>query len=244
MRRRLTAAVLTLAALTGCGGGATDPQPSTPTSTTTSTTTRIQAGAIATITDPKATVTVRAEPTPTSKITAKLAGLTPYGVPLALAVDDQAGSWLHVVLPIRPNGSVGWVPAGQFRLSVLKGSAIRVNLSDRTITITTAGHTHTGPVAVGSPRYPTPTTGTHPAYVTDNLDLTRQPGAYGTRALGLSLHSDAITEFGSGDGQVGIHGTDDPGSIGHPVTHGCIRVPAGLEPVLAKVPVGTPVVIG
>jgi len=42
----------------------------------------------------------------------------------------------------------------------------------------------------------------------------------------------------------GIHGTDDPGSIGQAVTHGCIRVRNdAMAALFALVPVGTPVYI-
>ena len=53
-----------------------------------------------------------------------------------------------------------------------------------------------------------------------------------------------LTEFAGGDGQVGIHGTDDPGSIGNPVSNGCVRVPNDVAVQLAELlPLGTPVVV-
>jgi lipoprotein-anchoring transpeptidase ErfK/SrfK len=46
-----------------------------------------------------------------------------------------------------------------------------------------------------------------------------------------------------GDGY-GIHGTDEPNSIGHSVSHGCIRMHnADVEKLYSMVPVGTPVYI-
>ena len=54
-----------------------------------------------------------------------------------------------------------------------------------------------------------------------------------------------LTEFAGGDGQVGVHGTNDPASIGEAVSHGCIRVPNDVASVLdERLPLGTPVRIG
>jgi lipoprotein-anchoring transpeptidase ErfK/SrfK len=53
-----------------------------------------------------------------------------------------------------------------------------------------------------------------------------------------------LTEFGGGDGQVGIHGTNDPSSIGRPVSHGCVRVANDVITRLATtIPIGTQVTI-
>ena len=53
-----------------------------------------------------------------------------------------------------------------------------------------------------------------------------------------------LTEFAGGDGQIGIHGTNDPASIGHDVSHGCIRVPNQVMEELNRIlPLGTPVVV-
>ena len=38
-------------------------------------------------------------------------------------------------------------------------------------------------------------------------------------------------------------GTNDPGSIGTPVSHGCVRVNNDVITKLAALPLGTPVVI-
>ena len=59
----------------------------------------------------------------------------------------------------------------------------------------------------------------------------RYLGTLGTRRLDL------------GDGY-GIHGTDEPSSIGHSVSHGCVRMlNSDVEALYPMVPVGTPVYI-
>lgn len=57
----------------------------------------------------------------------------------------------------------------------------------------------------------------------------------GTRWLGLSV---------GGGREYGIHGTNDPTSIGRHVSHGCVRMQKpDVEWLFQQVPIGTPVVI-
>ncbi len=76
-------------------------------------------------------------------------------------------------------------------------------------------------------------------------ELLRQParhGLYGPWAFGLSAHSAVLAHWGGGDGQVGIHGTDEPQLIGRSISHGCIRLRNRDIARLARVlPLGTPV---
>jgi hypothetical protein len=66
---------------------------------------------------------------------------------------------------------------------------------------------------------------------------------YGDYAYGLSAYSDVISDWRWG-GLVGLHGTDDAGSIGHDVSHGCIRMRDADITMLAQVlPLGTPIII-
>jgi lipoprotein-anchoring transpeptidase ErfK/SrfK len=68
---------------------------------------------------------------------------------------------------------------------------------------------------------------------------------YGPFAFGLSGHSDVLMHFGTGDGRIAIHGTNQPASIGADLSAGCVHVPNDVD--LALIPyltLGTPVVIG
>ena len=48
-----------------------------------------------------------------------------------------------------------------------------------------------------------------------------------------------------GDGMVGLHGTDAPGSIGRAVSHGCIRIGnADISKLALMLPLGTPLIVG
>jgi hypothetical protein len=169
-----------------------------------------------------------------------LAPTTDFGTTRVVLVTQRHARWLQVRLPIRPNGSTGWVRARDVELRPVTDLVV-VDLTARTLTWTRAGvEVIRTAIAVGAPDTPTPT---GRFYVTDLLD-TPDGGAYGPYAVGLSAHSDQLTEFGGGDGQIGVHGTSDSSSIGAAVSHGCVRVPNDVITRLAtSVPLGTPVTI-
>jgi lipoprotein-anchoring transpeptidase ErfK/SrfK len=174
-----------------------------------------------------------------------LPATTEFGSPTTLRVvawEGDDGEWLDVLLPVRPNGSRGFVRAGDVDLARVE-YAIDVDLTTRVLNMVdkTGATVLSTPIATGSPENPTPLGS---FYVTDVLDTNDDGGAYGPFALGLSAHSETLSEFGGGDGQVGIHGTNQPTSIGQNVSHGCVRVPNDIVTQLASmVPLGTPVTI-
>jgi len=146
---------------------------------------------------------------------------TAQGTPLVFLVRERKGAWLRVMLPSRPNGSEGWMRADAVELRSDPYS-VRVDLRRRRLVVFEASRVLLS-AAVGVGRAATPT----PSGLYYVADLLRQPnpaGSYGPWAFALSAHSSVLSHFGGGDGQVGIHGTDDPSGIGHTVSHGCIRV--------------------
>jgi lipoprotein-anchoring transpeptidase ErfK/SrfK len=97
------------------------------------------------------------------------------------------------------------------------------------------------PIAVG--RQPTPTPG-GTFYLLELLQPADPEGDYGPYAYGLSGFSDDLTSFNGGDGRLGLHGTNDPASLGSDVSHGCIRLANEAITQLARaLPLGTPVVV-
>lgn len=79
----------------------------------------------------------------------------------------------------------------------------------------------------------------NPAWTNPRTGLTIPGGSprnpLGTRWLGLSL---------GGGREYGIHGTNEPGSIGGHVSHGCVRMHnADVEELFRLLPIGTPVTI-
>jgi lipoprotein-anchoring transpeptidase ErfK/SrfK len=170
-----------------------------------------------------------------------IAARTELGSPTALLVTDRREGWVQVLVPGRPTGATAWIADAGLTLAGVD-LTIHVDLGARTLTLTD-GDTEvlTTSVAVGAPATPTPV---GRFSVTDKLDTQAPAGPYGRYAIGLSGRSEVLTEFAGGDGQIGIHGTNDPASIGHDVSHGCIRVPNEVMEELNRIlPLGTPVVV-
>jgi lipoprotein-anchoring transpeptidase ErfK/SrfK len=169
-----------------------------------------------------------------------LQGTTEFGTIRVVLVLKQKGQWLKVRLPDRPNGSVGWIRESDVELRSVT-DAVDIDLEARTLRWTRDGElVLETPIAVGASDTPTPR---GRFYVTDLLD-TPDGGSYGPFAAGVAAHSDELSEFGNGDGQIGVHGTSDPTSIGQAVSHGCVRVPNEVIAQLATtLPLGTPVTI-
>ncbi|HEY2777264.1 MAG TPA: L,D-transpeptidase [Gaiellaceae bacterium] len=153
---------------------------------------------------------------------------------------DCRALWYRVQLPIRPNGAVGWVRASAIELQPVD-LRIEVDVSRRQLTLFRTGkRVLEATVAVGASATPTPI-GRY--YVNQRLVPTDTSGPYGPGALGISAFSPVLTGWAQG-GPVAIHGTNEPWSIGHAVSNGCIRLPNDTLSRLFKiVPPGTQVII-
>jgi lipoprotein-anchoring transpeptidase ErfK/SrfK len=165
---------------------------------------------------------------------------TVLGVRAKRVERDCSVRWYRVQLPIRPNGVTGWVRAADVLLEPVR-TRILVDLSDRRLTLFRRGERVLAtPVAIGSRATPTPT-GSY--YVDQRLVPDDPDGPFGPAALGVSAHSDVLTGWVQG-GPIGIHGTNEPWSIGRAVSNGCIRVPnATLRRLFRLAAAGTPVLI-
>lgn len=164
------------------------------------------------------------------------------GGPLTFLVDDFEGiDRYRVLLPTRPNGSFGWIDAGAVELT-RHNYAIRVALDGHLFTLFDHDATlFETTVGVARDNAPTPLG----RYYTTELIRPVQPhSVYGAYAYGLSGYSDTFEEFAGGAGQLGIHGTNDPSSIGENVSSGCIRMHNDDISLLVEdigLPVGVPV---
>jgi lipoprotein-anchoring transpeptidase ErfK/SrfK len=187
-------------------------------------------------------VTVYPSPDANAAPLQTLSAKTDYLVPRTLLAFDQYQDWLHVYLPTRPNGSTGWVKASDVNVSPPLQYAIRISLSAHHLWVMKDGAVDfETDVAIGTEQYPTPT-GFY--YLTDPIDLHTRPNlGYGVFAYGISGHSDVLTDFAGGDGQIGIHGDNNPGDMGKDVSHGCVRLTNDAIEKVAALPLGTPVTI-
>lgn len=236
------AATLGLAACAGSPGSpdvAADPAPSlrpAPAETVPAEPARPEGTEVARPTGP---VQVFASPTGPSTLT--LPPTTSFGSARSLVVTGRADGWLNVLVPTRPNGSSGWIRADGVAVRTVT-TEIRVDLSDRSLQVLDRGsEVLQTTVAVGAAATPTPR---GRFFVVDKVDTGSSSSAYGPFALGLSGYSDVLDQFGGGDGQIAIHGTNAPASIGTAASFGCIRVPNDVVTRLADLlPLGTPVLI-
>jgi hypothetical protein len=163
-----------------------------------------------------------------------------FGVRAVVRGPDCRAAWYRVQLPIRPNGIVGYVRASAIELTLVR-TRIAVDLSDRRLKFFRDGELILDfATAVGAPTTPTPT-GRY--YVNQRLIAPDPSGPHGPAALGISAFSPVLIHWPQG-GPIAIHGTNNPSSIGRPVSNGCIRLSnKNLIRLFEQVPAGTPVVI-
>ncbi len=266
-RRPALLVVLFLVALAGCGQAAPDlplaraivEKPATTTTTTTAAPPEVAADAtshvpewpvvdrdvqlpgppfqLADVMVPK--IGIYTSPTDPNPLIS-MSHLTEHGLPRVFPIAGQDGDRFKVLLPIRPNGAVGWVRMADVQTEEVN-YWMKVSTSAHTMTVGNGDQTvFQEPVAVGTGGTPTPL-GTF--FVTELVRPIWQP-YLGPYAYATSAHSDVLYSFMGGDGMVGVHGTDAPGSIGHPVSHGCIRMSnSGITKLAGMLPLGTPLFV-
>jgi lipoprotein-anchoring transpeptidase ErfK/SrfK len=188
-------------------------------------------------------VQVRVAPNPHARIVKVMTQFRDdYRIQEMFAVAERSGTdgkpWYKVSVPMRPNGTMGWVPAHTVTLAPTV-SEIHVHRNSRTIDLYWHGrHVWHGQVAIGAPGMPTPL-GHY--YVAARFVPYQDPflGVFAVETSGYS----ALTEW-PGGGWFGIHGTDEPQLLGQAVSHGCIRVANTTAVQLRRyAPLGTPIVI-
>lgn len=254
--RPLLAGLLVLGVvLSACGGDDSDEAAPEPSTTTAPTTTTTAPTTTTTAPEPPGSMIAQAHGTeiaiydepgaaePSRILTDDEAVSVPGAVPIVFLVAEDAGEWLKVNLPVRPNGSTGWVRASDvdtsrttYRVEV-QLSAHRVKVFDGDQVILDEA------VGVGRTDRPTPG-GVY--YIKELLQPPSPNGAYGPYAYGLSGFSNVLQTFGDGNGVIGLHGTNDPSAIGRDVSSGCIRMPNDRISYLVEnvgLPLGTPVEI-
>jgi L,D-transpeptidase catalytic domain len=171
------------------------------------------------------------------------------GGPVSLLVlGTRTGSdgdlWLRVLLPVRPNGTSGWIPADAVELGTT-GWRIEVSTERRTVQVFDHGRrVRTYRAVVGASRTPTP----HGLFaIYERVPIADPHGFYGPWALHLTAFSNVLKAFDGGPGRVAIHGRGgtslrDP--LGTARSHGCIRIDnSAIRFLAAHVPAGTPVVV-
>ena len=144
--------------------------------------------------------------------------------------------WHEVMLPVRPNGTTGWIPANAVSLR-RSDYHIRVDLDRYRLELfDRCDRLASYRIGIGTRDTPTPR-GTF--FLNSLLKPPQEGTVYGALAFGLSAYSDVITDW-EGGGIVGLHGTNDPSSLGGEVSHGCIRMEnQAIREIARTVPLGT-----
>ena len=160
-------------------------------------------------------------------------------LPLVFLVQKRVKGWVRVHLPQRPNGALAWVRSRDVRVELTQYRLL-VDLGDRRLSVFRKGKlVARKKIGVAKSVTPTPT-GRY--FLTDLVKARNPKDIYGPYAFGLSAWSEVVTDFRGGEGQIGIHGTNDPAALGSEVSLGCIRVGNSVIRALAEnVPLGTPV---
>jgi lipoprotein-anchoring transpeptidase ErfK/SrfK len=160
------------------------------------------------------------------------------------SADVQGELWLRVLLPIRPNGTTGWIPRNNVVLSRTHYWIV-VDKRARLVEVYRRGRlVRRFEAVIGKPATPTPD-GLAAVY---EIDPQPDPeGFLGPWALPLTVFSNVLFNFGGGPGRVAIHGRGgasllDP--LGSAQSHGCIRIDNGpIDWMAANIPQGAPVQI-
>jgi lipoprotein-anchoring transpeptidase ErfK/SrfK len=162
---------------------------------------------------------LRAEPSWRARKVVRLRTRTEFGSPRVLAVSTLRGRWVSVITDAIGNGRRAWLPFRAVRL-VPDPWAVKADLSARRVSVYRHGRlVRRFPVAVGAPATPTPT---GRFSVTDRIRMDMH-GVYGCCALALTAHQPNISPGWAGGDRLAIHATQVPGSVGFPVSHGCLR---------------------
>ena len=146
---------------------------------------------------------------------------TSLGDPFVMLVTERRGDHLQVQVPVRPNGTVGYVRADEVEVETID-QRLELDLSDRRLRFlegdVVVADTQ---VVIGQEDTRTPT---GRFYVTDQIS--RDPdGAYGPLILPTSAYSEQLDVFDDGVPVIAFHGTNRPELIGTEASNGCVRMP-------------------
>jgi hypothetical protein len=168
--------------------------------------------------------------------TSSLRGHNSIDQPSAFLVVDQQPGWFHVLLPVKPNGSTGWLKAADVQVATTT-DYLRVTVSQFRIDHYVGGRWRGGfPVAVGKPATPTPT---GRFYILASQQVDQAPYTPGIFALSGFAPQPIPGFLGA---TLGVHGWTDPSVVGTRASNGCVRLMSkDMGPLLRTLILGTPV---
>lgn len=182
-------------------------------------------------------------PSRNAEVMVELPRQTEHGQPQTLLVLKELlandRTWLKVLLPVRPNGTTGWVAKEDVKVVGLEW-AIDIHLGEKRLDVIHRGQVSKSiPIGIGTRDTPTPGGS---FYIMELLQPPNPNTAYGKYTYVLNGYSNVVHQFNGGPGLLGIHGTNDPSTIGKEVSHGCIRMTnSNISELVPMLPLGTPV---
>jgi hypothetical protein len=190
-------------------------------------------------------VLARDRPRPNATVVERLETQTPEETSNIVVIlgrrRDAAGRlWVHVRLPVLPNGRTGWIPREALGGYSEVRTRLVVDLDRLTATLFRDRRPiFSARIGVGQPAWPTPR---GQFYIRNRL-TSYESAFYGPLAFGTSARSAVLTDWADG-GFVGIHGTNQPELLPGRVSHGCIRMRnADILELGRLMPIGTPLTI-
>jgi lipoprotein-anchoring transpeptidase ErfK/SrfK len=173
------------------------------------------------------------------RVVGTLPAKTTFKSPQVVTVVGQRGGWLGILTSQLPNGRVGWIRAGAGRLFRTDWSIDAVVPQRQLIVRHGSTVVARTKMAVGRPGHETPA---GLFAVTDKLLINRPGSPYACCVLALTGHQTKIPQGWGGGDRLAIHSTNDPSSVGQPVSLGCMRIDANVARRLVRlVPLGTQV---
>ncbi|GAB3162009.1 hypothetical protein GCM10027258_80160 [Amycolatopsis stemonae] len=148
------------------------------------------------------------------------------GMPTWLPVVDERHGWAQVLLPVRPDGAVGWLHLDDRVETVDHPTHITVDTAARSVTLHHGRNMVTWPAGVGRPTSPTPRGRT---FVLGEI---RPDRGLVDRAVLLASHMSTHLAWGARMAAVGLH-TWPGAAQGLSSTDGSVVVPPDAVPVLA-----------
>ena len=164
----------------------------------------------------------------------------PGNGPRTLLVLDSEQDWLRVSVPVRPNGTMGWVRSGEVSTATYRARII-VDLYRGWLEAWEDGAlVAQGAIASGAEETPTPPGG---FFVTEIQEHTHPATGDTTWLIGTSAYSKALDPTAEGDPAVAILAVGDAAHLSQAISLGCVRVHQDVLERLALLPLGTPVQI-
>lgn len=162
------------------------------------------------------------------------------GAAAVFLVEERHRGWAKASLPV-PMPKSGWLPSDQISYSRHPYRIVVELARHRLVLFKGSDVVRVEAVGVGTVNSPTPP-GTY--YTTELLRPPDPDGFYGPFAYGLNGFNGAPADQEGLNGQMGLHGTNDPTTLGREVTLGCLRVSNGAIRALATMlPVGVPIFV-